>query len=82
MTDETGQSTSDSDHEEYWIRRPSIPDQREVYIRIVGRERAEIIGEGDDEPKEISLYEVWQTDRQTGLSPTFKSHTPWGERDV
>ena len=78
----TGQSTDDTEHEEYWMRYPDIPDQRKVYIRVINRQTAEIIGEGDEESTEISLYEVWQTDRQTGLSPTTKSQTPWGENNV
>lgn len=73
---------SDTRHEEYWVRYPDIPDQRKVYIRVIDREKAEIIGEGDDESETISLYEIWRTDRETGLSPTDKSLTPWGKRDV
>ena len=77
MTDE---STSDTKHEEYWVRHPETPDQRKVYIRIINRERAEIIGEGDEEPEQISIYQVWQTDRESGLSPTVNAQTPWGQQ--
>jgi len=73
-----------TEHEEYWVRYPDHPDQRQVYIRVLDRKRAEIIGEGDDpdDAEPISLYEVWQTDRQSGLSPTKQHLTPWGDRDV
>jgi len=68
--------------EEFWVSYPTHLDQRKVWVRVIDRERAEIIGEGDEEPKPISLYEVWMTDRNAGLSPTAKSLTPWGDSDA
>jgi len=68
--------------EEFWVRYPSHPDQRKVWVRVIDRERAEIIGDGDEEPRSVSLYEVWMTDRNAGLSPTAKSLTPWGDSDA
>lgn len=68
--------------EEFWVRTPNHPAERTIWVRVIDRERAEIIGEGDEEPTPVSLYELWMTDRHDGLSQINKNMTPWGDSDV